>query len=136
MLINIQLCDLSLAADEGRLAAFGDVEDRLLAPDEDHLASCAADTEGLALDGEGVTVHLECGLAREDREGIFYARFTAIGLDEPFLLYHIRLFLFYYQILIRSSGAIYILSASVTPNVEYHSAKFLGGIFARRMQGP
>ena len=43
---------------------------------------------------------------------------------------------FYYQITILLLGAIYILSVFLTLNVSYHSWKFLGGIFARKMLGP
>lgn len=42
----------------------------------------------------------------------------------------------FYQITIRLSGAIYILSVSLTSNALYHSLKFLGGIFARKIAGP
>ena len=45
-------------------------------------------------------------------------------------------FCFDYQITILFSGAMYMPSVSFTPNASYHSGKFLGGMFARRTQGP
>ncbi|MBE6626116.1 MAG: pentapeptide repeat-containing protein [Ruminococcaceae bacterium] len=42
----------------------------------------------------------------------------------------------YYQMIILFLGAMYILSVRFTLNVVYHSSKFLGVMFARRIAGP
>ena len=42
----------------------------------------------------------------------------------------------FYQITIRSAGAMYILSVSFTSKAVYHSVKFLGVMLARRIAGP
>ena len=85
---NFQLFYLALAADKRRATALFNVENRLFATDQDHLAPAKTDSKGLALNGKFISVNHENSPARKWGAGVLNRGFLVTDCDCPSLFNH------------------------------------------------